>query len=105
MKKKSANILILAAVVLISAVPLLLIHGKEGEVFQGSDDQGTDMITKIRPDYKPWVHSLWTPPSDEVESLLFSLQAGLGAGVIGYYFGLRRGQARKGTQAAAHASD
>jgi cobalt/nickel transport protein len=33
---------------------------------------------------------LWKPPSDEVESLLFSLQAALGAGFLGYVIGRRQ---------------
>ncbi len=36
---------------------------------------------------------LWEPPSPEIESLLFAVQAALGAGVLGYYFGRRRGLA------------
>ena len=96
MKSKWRNILILSAVVGLCAVPLLTISGKDKngeERFQGSDDQAKDMITQIRPDYKPWFNSLWTPPSSEIESLLFALQAGIGAGVMGYYFGIKRGQA------------
>jgi cobalt/nickel transport protein len=34
------------------------------------------------------------PPSKEIESLLFMLQAALGAGLLGYYIGLRRGEAK-----------
>ena len=104
MKSKWVNILILLAVVLLAAVPLLMIPGKDkdGEDrFTGSDDQAEKMITQIQPDYKPWFSSVWEPPSGEIESLLFALQAGIGAGVIGYYFGLKRGQAHK--QAAVHA--
>lgn len=108
MKSKWKNLLILLAVVALAAVPLLMIpgKGKDGEErFTGSDDQAEKMITQIQPDYKPWFSSVWEPPSGEIESLLFALQAGIGAGVIGYYFGLRRGQARKETQATSHASD
>lgn len=35
---------------------------------------------------------LYEPPSGEIESALFALQAALGAGVLAYYFGLRRGR-------------
>ena len=70
-------------------VPLVFRTGGE---FKGSDDQGTEAITAISPGYQPWFKPLWTPPSDEVESLLFSLQAAIGAGLIGYYVGLRRGR-------------
>jgi cobalt/nickel transport protein len=77
----------LAAVVLIVAAPLVL-PGLGGE-FKGSDDQGTDAITAARPDYKPWFKPLWEPPSAEIESLLFALQAALGAGFLGYVIGRR----------------
>ncbi|CAM5650563.1 energy-coupling factor ABC transporter substrate-binding protein [Streptomyces violaceorubidus] len=43
-------------------------------------------------------------PSGEVESALFALQAALGAGVLAYYFGLRRGR-RQGEQRAAASSE
>ena len=36
---------------------------------------------------------IWEPPSGEIESLFFSLQAALGALVIGYAIG--RGRSRK----------
>ena len=57
--------------------------------------------------YQPWFEPLWTPPSKEIESLLFSLQAALGAGLLGYYVGLRRGrgEGRKERRDEAHAGD
>ncbi|WP_309030311.1 energy-coupling factor ABC transporter substrate-binding protein, partial [Streptomyces alfalfae] len=56
-------------------------------------------ITELKPDYEPWFSPLYEPPSGEVESALFALQAALGAGVLAYYFGLRRGR-RQGEQRA-----
>jgi cobalt/nickel transport protein len=38
---------------------------------------------------------VWKPPSPEIESLLFALQAALGAGVIGYVVGRIHGAARE----------
>lgn len=35
------------------------------------------------------------PPSGEIESLLFALQAAIGALIIGYAFGYWRGQSKK----------
>jgi cobalt/nickel transport protein len=40
--------------------------------------------------YEPWFQPLWEPPSGEIESLLFSLQAAIGAVIIGYFFGYYR---------------
>ena len=77
----------LVAVAAIIAAPLV-IPGLGGE-FKGADDLGTDAIVEARPGYKPWFEPLWKPPSDEIESLLFALQAGLGAGFLGYVIGRR----------------
>ena len=55
-------------------------------------------VATIQPDYQPWFSPLWEPPSSEVESLLFALQAALGSGLLGYYLGLRRGQSQRRKQ-------
>lgn len=47
---------------------------------------------EVAPDYEPWFQPLLEPPGGETESLLFALQAALGAGVIGYAIGLYRGR-------------
>jgi cobalt/nickel transport protein len=61
--------------------------GNVTAIFSGSDDQAKNMIGVIAPEYKPWFKPLMEPPSGEVASMLFSLQAALGAGFIGYYLG------------------
>ncbi|MBO3443054.1 energy-coupling factor ABC transporter substrate-binding protein [Clostridium sp. CCUG 7971] len=87
---KSVNktnwLLLLLAVVLI-ITPLILNSGAE---YGGADGEAEDLIGQINPEYEPWFNSLYEPPSGEIESLLFSTQAALGAGVIGYYLGSRR---------------
>jgi len=95
---KKQTLLILVAVVALGALPLLIHWNKGGEEqFTGADDQAQKAITQIHPSYKPWFRPVWEPPSAEIASLLFALQAALGAGVLGYYFGLVRGrsEARK----------
>ncbi len=94
------NLILLAAAVALAIVPLLLplTEGQE-EPFSGADGQAMAAIDAAHPDYQPWFEPLWEPPSGEIESLLFSLQAALGAGVIGYYFGFRRG--RRGADRSA----
>ena len=87
------SVWLLAAVVAIVAAPLVL-PGLGGE-FKGSDDLGTDAINEARPGYEPWFKPLWKPPSDEVENLLFSLQAALGAGFLGYVIGRRQAQSQR----------
>lgn len=41
--------------------------------------------------YTVWFASLWEPPSGEIESLIFCLQAAIGAIIIGYIFGFWHG--------------
>jgi cobalt/nickel transport protein len=83
------NLLLLLAVIALAVGPLLL-HHNDGAEFSGSDDQATQLITSSTPGYHRWAEPIWEPPSGEIESLLFALQAAIGAGVLGYYFGRRR---------------
>ena len=46
-----------------------------------------ELISQVDPDYEPWAESLIELPGGETESLLFCLQAALGAAVIGFGFG------------------
>jgi cobalt/nickel transport protein len=59
------------------------------EAFTGTDDRATSII--VETGYHPWVSPLWVPPGS-VESLIFSLQAAVGALIIGYFFGYYRGR-------------
>jgi cobalt/nickel transport protein len=87
---RTKNILLLAAVILLAAVPLLVVNGD----FGGADDAAEKAISSIDPSYKPWFSPLMKLPS-ETESMLFALQAALGAGFIGYTIGLFRGKRSK----------
>lgn len=59
--------------------------------WSGADGQGMELIEENL-DYEPWADPIWEPPSGEIESLLFALQAAIGALIIGYYFGLLKGR-------------
>ncbi|MEV6685237.1 energy-coupling factor ABC transporter substrate-binding protein [Streptomyces sp. NPDC051130] len=89
--KINALLLLLVAALAVLPVALGMGDGKK-EPFAGADSQAESAITEIEPDYKPWFSPLYEPPSAEVESALFALQAALGAGVLAYYFGLRKGR-------------
>lgn len=89
MKTKKKNILLFLLTIVLIITPLIV---KKGSEFGGADGQAEDAIVEINPDYEPWFESLWEPPSGEIESLLFSTQAALGAGVIAYFFGYMRGK-------------
>lgn len=79
---------LLAGAVALAMLPLFL--GFSGQdVFSGSDGQAQSLVETLRPDYQPWAAPLWEPPSSEVASGLFALQAALGAGVLGYCLGRR----------------
>ncbi len=86
---KSSNWILIFLVILLAVVPLFLAHGAE---FGGADGEAETAITEIAPDYEPWFSPLYEPPSGEIESLLFSTQAALGAGFIAYFFGYKKGQ-------------
>lgn len=92
MNIRSTNIILLLLVVLLAIFPLLIISDSE---FEGADGEAEEMIGEINPDYEPWFESFWEPPGGETESLLFAVQAALGAGFLGYYIGLRRGKVQK----------
>lgn len=81
--------LVLAALAIVAAP--LIIPGLGGE-FKGADDRGSTAIAEARPGYEPWFEPLWKPPSGEVETGLFALQAALGAGLLGYVIGRRSAQ-------------
>lgn len=74
----------LLLVVIIAVVPLLTIHNSE---FGGADGAAEDLIGVINPGYEAWASPILEPPGGETESLLFCLQAGLGAGIVGFCFG------------------
>ena len=84
MKLWKKNSILIVAVVIILAAPPIFIKNAE---FSGSDGMAEEQIAKIDPDYKPWFESLIVPKSGEIESLLFALQAAIGAGVVGFILG------------------
>ena len=83
-KNTKTVLLLLLAVVIIAVAPLILIQDSE---FGGADGMAEEVVAEISPDYEPWAESLIEPPGGETESLLFSLQSAIGAGIIGFGFG------------------
>jgi cobalt/nickel transport protein len=93
--KRHQNLVLLIAVVLLAIFPLWLVQkpapdaqGHQAAIFAGADDQARALVGKIAPDYKPWFKPLLEPASGEIASLLFAVQAALGAGFIGFYLGV-----------------
>lgn len=85
------NLILIIIVILISVIPLLTLKNAE---FAGADGLAETAVTEIAPNYKPWFSSIYEPASGEIESLLFALQATIGAGVMGFILG--RITAKKG---------
>lgn len=82
------QVLTILALILVCAVilifPLMTIRDSE---FGGADGAAEEVIAELDPDYEPWAESVIELPGGETESLLFCLQAALGAAVIGFGFG------------------
>ncbi|MBF0205604.1 MAG: energy-coupling factor ABC transporter substrate-binding protein [Oligoflexia bacterium] len=87
------NLLMLCAIILLSVAPLIIVK-PSGGTFSGADEKAKSLINELYPNYKAWFTPVIEPPSSEVASLLFCLQAAIGAGILGYNFGLARGRAR-----------
>lgn len=88
----TTSLILLLVVVVLAIVPLLTVRDSE---FEGADAIAETAITEVAPDYEPWFAPIFEPPGSETESLLFALQAGLGAGLIGYFFGFKHGERRR----------
>ena len=91
MKSNKKTVIGLIILVLCFMV-LPFIINPNGE-YSGSDDQGSQMISEIQgKEVEPW----FTPVAEqllgheipgETESLLFSVQTGIGVGILSFFFG------------------
>ncbi|MFP5068712.1 energy-coupling factor ABC transporter substrate-binding protein [Pseudonocardia nantongensis] len=82
------NVLLVVAVVALFAVPVLFVEGE----YAGTDGQAGEVIEETG--YQPWFSPVWEPPSGEIESGIFAMQAAAGAGVLGYCLGVARTRRR-----------
>ncbi len=84
---------IVAVIVLVFTAQFIYISANTDAEFGGADGQAGGVIEELTEGtYEPIAQPFWEPPSGEIESLLFSLQAAIGALVIGYFFGYYRGK-------------
>ena len=88
---RRAGYLLLLGTIALVVLPLVFVKGNYG----GSDDQASAAVAAAHPGFHPWFEPIWKPPSPEIESLLFAVQAAIGAGVIGYVLGRIHGAARE----------
>ncbi|MHB8074253.1 energy-coupling factor ABC transporter substrate-binding protein [Desulfosporosinus fructosivorans] len=89
MKLFTKNMIILVFVAILAFSPLYFASDAE---FAGADGLASDAISEFNAGYTPWFESFWAPPSGEVESFLFALQAALGSGFVFYYLGYSKGK-------------
>lgn len=86
---KRTVILLLAVAFLIAFVPLFVLKDAE---FGGSDDAGNNVIEEVDSGYQPWAapvleNLIGGELPGEVESMLFCVQTGIGAGIIAFFMG------------------
>ncbi|HJJ52085.1 energy-coupling factor ABC transporter substrate-binding protein [Methanocorpusculum sp.] len=91
MKRSTLEVIIGVVVILALIVGALAVAG-DAE-WGGADGNVAGMIDETG--YTPWYESvIWSPPSGEIESLIFALQAAFGAGIacliLGYWTGQRK---------------
>ena len=86
---------IVIAIILIFAAQFFYMSSTTHADYGGADDKPAGVIDQITGGaYKPIAKPIWVPPSDEIESLLFGLQAATGAIIIGYFLGYYRAKNR-----------
>lgn len=80
--------LIVLVLVILFAAQFFYISSTTNAEYGGADDKPEEVIGEITGGtYEPIAHPIWEPPSGEIESLLFALQAAIGASIIGYFLG------------------
>ncbi|MBR6497774.1 MAG: energy-coupling factor ABC transporter substrate-binding protein [Methanomicrobium sp.] len=91
--KRSTLEAVVGIIIILALVIGALAIGGDSE-WGGADGGAEDMIAETG--YEPWFESpLWAPPSGEVESLLFAIQAAIGTGVACLIFGYWLGQSKR----------
>jgi len=93
--KYTLEVLSMIAIVAFCAVFLYTSSTIRGAEFAGSDTVGSGLIAKLSgtpvENFQPLIPQ-WEPPSGEIESCLFALQAAVGGILVGGVFGFWVGQ-------------
>lgn len=96
--KYTLEVLALIAIVVFSVVFLYTGSTMSGAEFAGSDNVGSGLIAKLSgtplENFQPLIPQ-WKPPSGEIESCLFALQAAIGGSLVGGVFGFWMGSQKK----------
>jgi cobalt/nickel transport protein len=92
--KIKLELLTLGVIVLFIAA-FAYVSSTQNHEWSGADSQAEEVISDLTGGtYVPWFQSIYAPPSSEIESLLFALQAAIGSLIIGYFLGYYRAMAR-----------
>jgi len=90
--------LITLAVIMIFIISFLITSEGGEHEFIGSDDVGSEMVAEITglsvDNFEPLIPQ-YEPPSGEIESALFAIQAAFGGILLGLVFGYWLGQRKK----------
>ena len=87
--------LITLGVIVLFIAAFAYVSGSQNHEWGGADGQAEGVISDLTGGtYTPWFQSIYQPPSGEIESLLFALQAAIGSLIIGYFLGYYRALAR-----------
>jgi cobalt/nickel transport protein len=94
----SLEVLTIGAIIGFCALFIFTSSTMNGATFSGSDAAGSNLIANISgnsvENFKPLIPQ-WEPPSAEIESCLFALQAAIGGILVGGVFGYWIGQKKK----------
>jgi cobalt/nickel transport protein len=94
--------LLTLGVIVIFIAAFAYVSSTQTHEWGGADGQAEDVISQLTGGtYQPWFNSIYTPPSGEIENLLFALQASIGSIIIGYFLGYYRALAKMKAAATA----
>ena len=90
------------AVIAVFVIGVLAWGNANGKEFGGADDGAEGVVEEVDPDYEPWTSGIWGDYElpGETESLLFAVQAAIGALVIGYFIGYSVKKKKEAKEAA-----
>lgn len=89
-KKTSINLKYVAIVLVVLAIFTIPFVINQNAEFGGTDGQGPDAIEESG--YTPWIDPVGYEPDDLGERLFFSLQVGIGSGILGFFVGHEMGK-------------
>jgi cobalt/nickel transport protein len=99
-QKYRLEIISLLAVIAFCGMFLFTTATMSGAEFAGSDTLGSSQIAEMtgipEEEFQPLIPQ-WAPPSGEIESALFALQAAVGGIFLGWVFGYWKGQKKNAT--------